>query len=306
MKNIKKYNEFVELQTNEEIKLKDVVSGAALTASTLFPSKSIAGNDPGDTLHKVIKSKSEMEKFVKYNHWTLDSTTIDTKWDTITKSFGGTKVFIFEMKISDDQYFKSGSFSLDENIKVRLDSLLNEVKSNNYQITDIGIESSTDKQPVGPTVKKKLELEGYKGDNSGLAEARAETISKYLDKSGVDTSLISINALTEQDLGGSDESGREAGARYVTVRIAVLSFEKEDLQFVTEIIPKIKKTYYLSKPVEDYGSTYHPSIFKKYHKNIKKKNMGYIKNNPRRKVKDCVLPGAKIKYNKRTGLYSNY
>lgn len=298
MKNIKRYDEF---QTNEEVKLKDVVAGAALTAATLFPSKAAASVEPGDTLHKVVKSKSEMEKMVKYNYWTLDSTTIDTKWDTITKSFGGTKVLVLEMKISDDQYFKSGSFLLDQNIKSKIDSLLNEVKNNNYQITDIGIESSTDKQPVGPTVKKKLELEGYKGDNSGLAEARAETISKYLDKSGVDTSLISINALPEQDLGGSDESGRESGARYVTVRIAVLSFEKEDLQVVTEIIPKIKKTYYLSKPIEDDGGTYHPSIFK----NIKKKDMGYMKNNPRRKVKDCVLPGARVKYNKRTGLYSN-
>lgn len=299
MKNIKRYNEF---QTNEEVKLKDVVAGAALTASTLFPGKAAASAEPGDTLHKVVKSKSEMEKMVKYNHWTLDSTTIDTKWDTITKSFGGTKVLVLEMKISDHQYFKSGSFLLDQNIKIKIDSLLNEVKNNNYQITDIGIESSTDKQPVGPTVKKRLELEGYKGDNSGLAEARAETISKYLDKSGVDTSLISINALPEQDLGGSDESGRESGARYVTVRIAVLSFEKEDLQVVTEIIPKIKKTYYLSKPIEDDGKTYHPSIFK----NIKKKDMGYMKNNTRRKVRDCVLPGAIVKYNKRTGLYSNY
>jgi outer membrane protein OmpA-like peptidoglycan-associated protein len=298
MKNIKKYNEFVE--TNEGIK--DVVAGAGLLASTLLPNKATAGTEPGDTLHKVMKSKSEMEKLVKYNHWTLDSTTIDTKWDTIVKSAGGTKVLVLEMKISDDQYFKSGSFTLDESIKSKIDSLLNEVKSNNYQITDIGIESSTDKQPVGPTVKKKLELVGYKGDNSGLAEARAETISKYLDNSGVDTSLISINALPEQDLGGSDESGREAGARYVTVRIAVLSFENEYLSVVTEIIPKIKKTYYLSKPIEDGGKTYHPSIFK----NIKKKDMGYIKNNTRRMVKDCVLPGSMVKYNKRTGLYSNY
>ena len=302
---VKKYKEFINenLETNEEVNLKNLGAGIAMLGSTLLPNKAMSSELPSDTLTKVVKSKSEMEKFVKFNHWTLDSTQVETKWDTISKTLGGTKILVLEIKISDDQYFKSGSFYLDQNIKNGIDSLLNEVRVNNYQITDIGIESSTDKQPVGPTVRKRLEASGYDGDNYGLAQARAETISKYLDSSGVNTSLVSIDSFPEQDLGGSDENGREAAARYVTVRIAVLKFRKEDLRVVTEIIPQIKKTYYLSKVVDnDDGSTYHPSMSK----GIRKKDMGYIKNTTREKIATCVLPGSKVRYNKKTGLYSNY
>jgi outer membrane protein OmpA-like peptidoglycan-associated protein len=335
-KKIKSYKEFLDdSKLNEEEGLKDWAVGTAMAASTLNPfSKTLASDSPvvdkskssiekstqstekeddgktfhwgkendKDTLTMNTRSKNVMLQKTKYEHWTLDSTTVDTKWDTIVKSAGGTRILVLDAKLSDDQYFKSGSFTLDQSIKSKIDSLLNEVKANKYQITDIGIESSTDGQAVGPTVKKNLESNGYKGDNSGLAEARAETISNYLDVSGVDDSLISINSLPEQNLGGADKNGREQAARYVTVRIAVLSFKKEDLPVITEIVPSIKKTYYLSKVVDDSGSTYNPSRGK----GIRKKDMGYIRNTTREKVKECVLPGAKVKYNKRTGLYSNY
>lgn len=329
------YKDFIDNSINEEEDLKNWAVRAAMAASTLNPfSKALASDSPvdksktssieksipneekeddsktfhwgdkdkdKDTLTMNTRSKNVMLQKTKYDHWTLDSTIVETKWDTIVKDAGGTRILVLDIKLSDDQYFKSGSFTLDQSIKSKIDSLLNEVKVNKYQITDIGIESSTDGQAVGPTVKKNLESKGYNGDNGGLAEARAETISNYLDVSGVDDSLISINTLPEQNLGGADKNGREQAARYVTVRIAVLSFKKEDLPVIIDIVPKIKSTYYLSKIVDDSGTTYDPKG-----KGIRKKDMGYIKNTTREKVKKCVLPGAKVRYNKRTGLYSNY
>ena len=63
MKNIKKYNEFLEGQTNEGVK--DWVAGAGLLASTLLSGNATAGTEPGDTIHKTTRSKSEMEKMTK-------------------------------------------------------------------------------------------------------------------------------------------------------------------------------------------------------------------------------------------------
>lgn len=307
MKNIKRYKDFIKEEISADMPPKapteihaeyEAPSNKYSTEDTYVFNPSIKKGDD-DTLHRTTRSKSEMEMMTKYQHWTLDSTHVDTKWDTIVKKAGDTLVKVLEMKLSDDQYFSSGSFNVDMSIKNKIDSLLREVNNNNYLITDIGIESSTDKQPVGPKVKKNLENNGYIGDNTGLAEARAESISNYLIQSGVHDSLIQINALPEQDFGGADENGREQATRYVTVRISVLSFKKEDLPVIIEIIPTVKKTYYLSKPVEDDGNSY------KF-KGFKVKNLGHIKSNDRKKVKKCVLPGSKVKFNKRTGLYSNH
>lgn len=299
MKNIKRYKEFISEELTADMPPKAPIEISYEKPDDKYSTEDTYVFNPSDTLHKVTKSKSEMEKMTKYQHWTLDSTQINIKWDTIVKKAGDTLVKVLEMKLSDDQYFSSGSFNVDMSIKNKIDSLLREVNNNNYLITDIGIESSTDKQPVGPKVKKNLENNGYIGDNTGLAEARAESISNYLIQSGVHDSLIQINALPEQDFGGADENGREQAARYVTVRISVLSFKKEDLPVIIEIIPIVKKTYYLSKPVENDGGSY------KF-KGFKVTSLGHIKNNDRKTVKKCVLPGSKVKYNKRTGLYSNH
>ena len=139
MKNIKRYNEF---QTNEEVKLKDVVAGAALTAATLFPGKAAASVEPGDTLHKVVKSKSEMEKMVKYNHWTLDSTTIDTLFEIVKKD---PKVKFFTDTLDfgvDGDLFLTGSYGLGDDVVDSILESINEITNKNGIITDFQIESS--------------------------------------------------------------------------------------------------------------------------------------------------------------------
>jgi len=302
MKNIKRYKDFIKEAIDMPPKAPAPIE-IQYQAPDKYSTEDTYVFNPSkddDTLHKVTKSKSEMQKMTKYQHWTLDSTKIETKWDTIVKKAPNTKVLVLDIKLTDDQYFRSGSFVLDQSIKTKIDSLLTEVISNDYVITDIGIESSTDMQNVGPNVKKNLESNGYVGDNSGLATARAESISKYLDESGIDTSLISIQTLPEQNLGGADKNGREQAARYVTVSIAVLGFEDRNTPDIIEIVPKIKNTYYLSKVVDDSGTTY-PSRGKR----IRKREIGDINKVTRKKVKECILPGKKVKYNKRTGLYSN-
>lgn len=247
MKNIKRYNEF---QTNEEVKLKDVVAGAALTATTLFPSKAIAGTEPGDTLHKVVKSKSDMEKLVKYNHWTLDSTHIDTLYEIIKVRDPKKDIFVDTLDFDiDEGLFTTGNSTLNGNIFGSILDAINEISGKNGTITDFQIESSTDTEPI-------------KMGNDVLAQKRADVVKDKLVEIGVDPSIISIETLPEQGprlYGKLTKSQRDEARlqtkefRYVRVRIIYIITTDLDLPGEFDTIIKNKKTYYLSKPFSGGG-----------------------------------------------------
>lgn len=252
MKNIKKYNEFVDdLQTNEELGIKDVVTGAALTAATLFPSKAKANTEPGDTLHKVTKSKSEMEKLVKYNHWTLDSTHVDILVDTIKKKDPKTKIFADTLDFDiDEGLFTTGNSTLDGDVFGSILDAINEINGKDGTITDFQIESSTDTEPI-------------KMGNGTLAQKRADAVKDKLVEIGVDPSIISIETLPEQGPrlydGKLTKDQRDEARlqtrefRYVRVRIIYIISIKVDLPAEIDTIIKNKKTYYLSKPFSGGG-----------------------------------------------------
>ena len=252
MKNIKKYNEFVgDLQTNEELGIKDVVAGAALTAATLFPGKAKANTEPGDTLHKVTRSKSEMEKLVKYNHWTLDSTHVDILVDTIKKKDPKTKIFADTLDFDiDEGLFTTGNSTLDGDVFGSILDAINEINGKDGTITDFQIESSTDTEPI-------------KMGNAALAQKRADAVKDKLVEIGVDPSIISIETLPEQGPrlydGKLTKAQRDEARlqtrefRYVRVRIIYITTIKVDLPAEIDTIIKNKKTYYLSKPFSGGG-----------------------------------------------------
>jgi outer membrane protein OmpA-like peptidoglycan-associated protein len=244
MKNIKKFNEFVDLQ-NEGVK--DWVAGAGLLASTLLPNKATAGVEPGDTLHKVTKSKSEMEQLVKYNHWTLDSTKVDTLYQIIKKKAPETKIYSDTITFGvDGELFLTGKFELNSTVISGIMDDINSIGEKGGTITDFQIESSTDKEPI-------------KMGNDVLAQKRADVIKNELIKNGVDPSLISIQTLPEQgpDLYKSGMNSDErvearkktSEFRYVKVRIVYILNGDVDLPAEYDTIMNSKKTYYLSKPV---------------------------------------------------------
>lgn len=255
MKNIKKYNEFVDdLQTNEGIK--DWVAGAGLLASTLLPNKATAGTEPGDTLHKVTRSKSEMEMMTKYQHWTLDSTHVDTLFEIVKKN---PKVKFFADTLDfgvDGDLFLTGSYGLGPDVVDSILESINEVTAKDGIITDFQIESSTDAEPID------MEY-GDKTGNDALAQRRADAVKDRLIKIGVDPSIISIVTLPEQGprLYDSELTTKQRinariqtkDFRYVKIRIVYIVMGDTTLPAEIDTIIKTKKTYYLSKPFSGGG-----------------------------------------------------
>jgi outer membrane protein OmpA-like peptidoglycan-associated protein len=257
MKNIKKYNEFVDdLQTNEGIK--DWVAGAGLLASTLLPNKATAGTEPGDTLHKVTKSKSEMEIMTKYQHWTLDSTHVDTLYEVIKKKNGGGKVWVDTLDFDvDGDLFLTGNYTLGPDVIDSIYEAINDITAKDGIITDFQIESSTDAEPID------MEYGGKTG-NDALAQRRADGVKDQLIKIGVDPSVISIETLPEQGPHlYSDDMTKEQRVkariqtksfRYVKIRIVYIILSSSiPLPDELDTLIKTKKTYYLSKPFSGGG-----------------------------------------------------
>ena len=117
MKKIKSFNDFSLDQTNEEINLRNLAAGAAIAASTLLPGKALANTEPGDTLHKTTRSKSEMEIMTKYQHWTLDSTHVDTLYRKV-KEEGKALIYADTLDLGvDGDLFLTGNFNLNSGVR---------------------------------------------------------------------------------------------------------------------------------------------------------------------------------------------
>jgi len=259
MKKIKSFNDFSSDKTNEGWK-ENIIAGATLAAGTLLPGKANAGVEPGDILHKVTKSKSEMDKLVKYNHWTLDSTQVDTLYEVVKKTPGiGGKVHADTLDLGvDGDLFLTGNFNLNVDVTDAILDAINDITEKEGIITDFQIESSTDAEPID------MNYAGKSG-NDALAQRRADAVKNELIKIGVDTSIISIVTLPEQgpDLyKGSLSKEQRVDARiktkdfrYVRVRIVyVIKSDIPTLPAELDTIIKTKKTYYLSKPFSGGGS----------------------------------------------------
>jgi len=316
MKNIKSYKDFVETRVNEEEGWKDIAMGAAMAASTLSPTvKAYASDyssdkdkteisyqsdkelsDKGDTYYfgkgdkdkekekitKTTKSKSEMQKMTKYQGWTLDSTHVDTVWKKITVHKPDTMVYVFDAKLDGAQFFQSGKYDLNNEMIEAINSIFDSLYSEGAFITDVLVESSTDKQGLSKNLQNDLKSKGYSPDNMGLSKARCQSISDYLVNSiGINDTLITTNQLHEMGTGEIDQS-----ARYVNIKVIYI---KKDVIVTTPVIieevPQLKTTYYLSKEkVETKGG------YKFKGRSPKTKPHGPIKTKSRSKVKtECFF-----------------
>jgi outer membrane protein OmpA-like peptidoglycan-associated protein len=254
MKKIKSFNDFSLDQTNEEINLRNLAAGAAMAASTLLPGKALANNEPGDTLHKTTKSKSEMEIMTKYQHWTLDSTHVDTLYRKV-KEEGKALIHADTLDLGvDGDLFLTGKFELNRNVSQSILDAISDITTKSGIITDFQIISSTDKEPID------MEYEGMTG-NEALAHRRADAVNNELIKIGVDPSIISIEAnkdnpdgngpdIYKKDMG--DEERKDARLKtkdFRCVKIRIVYIIKKDIPpLPAEIDTILKKTYYLSKP----------------------------------------------------------
>lgn len=193
--------------------------------------------------YKKAFNKSSMESLLK-DGWSLDSTSIDTIYSNLVKTAPNSDLVAIRLMLDKDQYFPSGKFTLTDIMKSSIDSTLDEIVSDGGVLMKVEIESSTDKQGLSQNLQNELKKLGYTPDNKGLSKARSESVSSYLEQSGVNDSIIIQNQLWEM---GSQEIEQEA--RYVAVDFYYV-IVPEEVQPSTGTDYRLKKTYYLSKENE--------------------------------------------------------
>ncbi len=221
------------------------------------------------TKGKTVRSKEEADDLVKKG-WTLNSTQIDTIWKEVISQKPETIVNVAEIKFDNNQFFSSGKYNLNQEMKDSISAVIGDITSDGGIISAIQVESSTDKQGLSKNLQNELKDLGYSGDNTGLSKARCEKITVELETIGIDSSLITTNQIVE---GGTKTI--DSSARYVTIKIVYLDQEVISTPGIVDTIPEFETLYKLSK---EYSTT-----------SSKKTNKGKFKIK-KTKIKKCGSP----------------
>lgn len=285
MKHLVKFENYQSV--NEELNWwQKLLAGASLVTTTLLP-QDIYGQSKKGTDTQTFHKKTSYErtsKSLQKSGWQLDKVQTDTIWNEVQVAKPDTQLMTSTLHFDDAQYFASGKFILTQEMR---DSILNELMEINNAggvVTDIMIESSTDKQGLSLNLKNNLKQLGYTPDNRGLSNARCNSIFDFLTEQGVSDTIIQKNVLFEQGKGEIEQS-----ARYVFVRFAYIVVDEVITPSESEMVPTLKRTYFLSKEVEPSKSHYK---FRGGYKKVKKH--GPLKNNKRKlnlKGVECTQPG---------------
>jgi hypothetical protein len=223
------------------------------------------GQKEPERIVRKVKTEKQVQNLIEMGY-TLDSTQVDTVWKELITNAPESEVVSIRYTLDKGQYFESGKFELTEDMKSGIDSVLSEILEDGGILTNIDIESSTDKQPLSSSLKAKLKSLGYREDNSGLSEARCGSIKNYLVQKRVDTTLISTETKSELGETEVDPSSRYVDVDfYYVIPVAVLPFEAE------KEVQRFKTTYYLSKQKEPVD------VVKIKHKGVKVKKMGTVR-----------------------------
>ena len=223
-------------------------------------------------VHKKISSESTMKALVKQG-WSLDSTQIDTLWNSIKDKSPNSEIIATRLTLDKDQYFQSGDFKLTPEMENSIDSVLANILDTGGVLTNINIESSTDKQRISLNLKIELKKLGFTPDNPGLSNARSNSVMSVLKSLGVNDSLIKVEKKSEMGDGEINQS-----ARYVYVDFYYIVTTQEPKAVSGN--KSIKKTYYLSKELDNKTKSIH-------HNNVKVKKMGIIKSQNQRPPLKC-------------------
>jgi len=173
----------------------------------------------GTVKMREVSSDADLAKYLKMGYH-LTGVQTDTLIKTIPAIAPASVVEEIVLTFSDDAFFASGSFVLGANEAQEIQQALDSIANNGEVLLNVIVESSTDKQGLSKKLQKTLMSMGYSGDNSGLSQARNNSVMKVLETQGVDSSLISQNVLAEQGEGVINPS-----ARYVKVMLQSLSLE---------------------------------------------------------------------------------
>ena len=244
MKYILKYQDFESV--NEELNWwQKLLLGGGVIGS-MFSPKDLSGQTKDDGKKVVVShiktsSDKSSDRLVKKG-WTLDKTVIDTLWEKVKIAKPDTELVSSTLQFDDSQFFPSGKFTLDQEMINGINQELERIESEGGLVTDVMIESSTDKQGLSNNLQNILSSMKYEPNNKGLSQARCDAIKKHLIGLQVSPTIIQENPLYEKGTETIDQS-----ARYVFVRFVYIVVDQNITpgEFVYQ--PQLKKTHYLSK-----------------------------------------------------------
>lgn len=211
---------------------------AALMGISALAAKPAMAGDRGKKINhmtKVVKSDAEKEKLMKRG-WSVDSTTVETLIDTIQND-----AELINIKLDLGQHFESGSWTLSEESKHDIDSLMENISLDKYTITDMRVESSTDKTPISSRMTQKTGIK----NNKELSEHRNNAVIEYLKEKGYVSPENEVGSKVLFEQGSKDD----VTARYVTLIVTGIRVEVNSVTSQTT-----DTTYYMSRDYETGGS----------------------------------------------------
>jgi len=195
---------------------------------------------PGSLNNKIYIFTNKISSNYKY----LNSYVPGNGWIKVWEDKGKPGEISNIVKNYDTKLFNLGAFKMNDNFKKKLEADIDGVIKSSA-IVEVIIESSTDKTPLTPQLKKELSELGYTPDNQGLSKARAEQISSILVEKQIPKDKIRIENLFE--LGSEPKTeeerlklvkskeGYDPKARYVNINFKVKGKGDEDFFYFQKI-----------------------------------------------------------------------
>lgn len=258
---ITKLNKFIENENTINEGIKSNIIGGILTLMTLLPNTSLAKSYE-KTITKTVSSEADMNRLIRKG-WDLNSVEIDTIYNKVRNIKPDTVIHNMSIKLDNELFFESGGFTLSDDQKSLINTMLENLIVDDAIILNAHIVSSTDKQGLSVNLKKQLESKGVSGDNKGLSQLRSKSLADYITSKGINSDLVSTNALC--DMGEGEVSNED---RYVYLEVQYLKIEEIEIE---ELIGTEKKSYNMAKTF-----MYNPNKRKVKNKRIRRGLLGKV------------------------------
>ena len=205
------------------------------------------------------KTGEEAAKLVRQG-WAITGHQIDTIMSEVKKSSpGGVMVPIDSIVINYDagNAFEPGRFILKESVKKEISDTLSYIHSKGIYISEVNVESSTDKQRVSPGLVSELKTilgsDSTDNDNNNLSKVRNDVMKKYINNTFAQHGNAPSYTQTILFEKGKGELGaatpQDASARYVKITLYGVCCDNSISPPTSEtsLVSNIVETFKLSK-----------------------------------------------------------
>jgi len=246
--------------------------------------------EKGETIiKKSYQDKKQVARMIQNSGFAVTNITVDTIQNEIEAQGGQIKYDTLQTKVPSSNFFKAGEYQLNSEGTNGITNALKDLNEQGFEVCNIAVVSSTDKQRVSESTLVKLrnaenqispELGNIEnkiaviGDGSNietrgaanelLSKLRASEVKDLLVDLGIPSDQIALAAVWNQG-SGEDNAATEqdASERYVNVVITSISVPKpgEDTKPGNDFVETVV-TYHLEKGYKGKKSFKLPPIIK--------------------------------------------